>query len=176
MTLDEDETIMPMNDVTAKPMGIVNSCDQSASRGLRANLAKSGSLTLIWLVLIQSWAYSSSVTYNQCGKVCDGVHDTIDHRPAQLTSTQSPRLVHNRSDSVRSYDGPNEESNASGGDKVRLYSEEMTDLMDREPDGWQTTDPENEERGKVVGLRSTARGHRIRNGVLETLESAEPLS
>jgi hypothetical protein len=32
MTLLLDETMMPMNDVTAKPMGIVNSCVRVSSR------------------------------------------------------------------------------------------------------------------------------------------------
>ena len=37
--------MMPMKEVTAKPMGMVKSWDQSASLGLRAKRAKSGSLT-----------------------------------------------------------------------------------------------------------------------------------
>ena len=46
MTVEEDETIMPMNEVTAKPTGIVMNCDHSASRGFLAKRAKSGSLTI----------------------------------------------------------------------------------------------------------------------------------
>ena len=46
MTADEEDTMMPMNDVTAKPMGIVNNCDQKASFGFRAKRAKSGSFTI----------------------------------------------------------------------------------------------------------------------------------
>lgn len=41
--VEEEETIMPINEVTAKPMGMVQSWDQRASLGLRANRAKSGS-------------------------------------------------------------------------------------------------------------------------------------
>lgn len=36
--------MIPMNDVTANPMGIVNSCDHSASRGFLEKREKSGSL------------------------------------------------------------------------------------------------------------------------------------
>ena len=43
MTVEEEDTMMPMNEVTAKPMGIVKSWDQRASFGLRANREKSGS-------------------------------------------------------------------------------------------------------------------------------------
>ena len=46
MTLEDDETIIPMKDVTAKPTGIVMNWDQRASLGFLANLAKSGSLTI----------------------------------------------------------------------------------------------------------------------------------
>lgn len=43
---EEDETMMPMNDVTANPTGMVMNCDHSASLGFLANLAKSGSFTI----------------------------------------------------------------------------------------------------------------------------------
>lgn len=46
MTADEDDTMMPMKDVMAKPIGMVNSCDHSASFGLPAKRAKSGSFTI----------------------------------------------------------------------------------------------------------------------------------
>lgn len=46
MTSDPDETMIPIKDVTAKPTGIVKSCDQRASLGLAANRVKSGSLTM----------------------------------------------------------------------------------------------------------------------------------
>ena len=46
MTEDDDETIIPMNDVMANPSGIVNNCDHRASLGFRANLEKSGSFTI----------------------------------------------------------------------------------------------------------------------------------
>lgn len=49
MITDEEETMMPMKDVTAKPAGIVMSCDQRASLGLIANRVKSGSLTILYL-------------------------------------------------------------------------------------------------------------------------------
>ena len=46
MTVEEDETIMPMKEVIAKPRGIVKSCDHRASLGFLANRAKSGSFTM----------------------------------------------------------------------------------------------------------------------------------
>lgn len=38
--------MMPMKEVTAKPMGMVKNCDHNASLGLRAKREKSGSLTI----------------------------------------------------------------------------------------------------------------------------------
>ena len=46
MILEELETMTPMKDVKAKPIGIVKSCDHNASRGFFAKRAKSGSLTI----------------------------------------------------------------------------------------------------------------------------------
>lgn len=46
MTDEEDETIIPINEVTAKPIGMVKNCDQRASLGFRAKREKSGSLTI----------------------------------------------------------------------------------------------------------------------------------
>ena len=43
ITVEEEETIMPMKEVMAKPMGMVSNCDQRASLGLRAKREKSGS-------------------------------------------------------------------------------------------------------------------------------------
>jgi hypothetical protein len=46
ITVEDDDTMIPMKEVMAKPMGIVKSCDQRASLGLRAKRAKSGSFTI----------------------------------------------------------------------------------------------------------------------------------
>jgi len=46
MTFEELDTITPIKDVNAKPIGMVNNCDQRASRGFFAKRAKSGSLTI----------------------------------------------------------------------------------------------------------------------------------
>ena len=43
ITVEDEETITPMNDVIPKPIGIVRSWDQKASLGVLANLEKSGS-------------------------------------------------------------------------------------------------------------------------------------
>jgi hypothetical protein len=40
MTVEDDETIMPMKLVRAKPQGIVNNCDHRALFGVRANPKK----------------------------------------------------------------------------------------------------------------------------------------
>jgi hypothetical protein len=45
MTEDEEETMIPMKLVMAKPSGTVKSCAQRASLGRRAKRAKSGSFT-----------------------------------------------------------------------------------------------------------------------------------
>ena len=44
MTVDEEETMIPINDVKANPIGIVRSCDQKADFGVLAKREKSGSL------------------------------------------------------------------------------------------------------------------------------------
>lgn len=46
MTVEDEDTMMPMNEVTAKPIGMVKNCDQSASLGFLAKREKSGSLTM----------------------------------------------------------------------------------------------------------------------------------
>lgn len=43
ITVDDDDTMIPMKEVMAKPTGMVMSWDQSASLGLRAKRLKSGS-------------------------------------------------------------------------------------------------------------------------------------
>lgn len=46
ITDDEDDTIIPMNEVTPNPMGMVKSCDHNASFGVRAKREKSGSFMI----------------------------------------------------------------------------------------------------------------------------------
>lgn len=46
MTVDDDDTMMPMKEVVAKLTGIEMNCDHSASLGFRANREMSGSLTI----------------------------------------------------------------------------------------------------------------------------------
>ena len=41
MTVELEDTIIPMNEVTAKPMGMVKNCDQRASFGFLAKRLKS---------------------------------------------------------------------------------------------------------------------------------------
>lgn len=46
MIVDDEDTMMPIKDVTANPIGIAKSCDQKASLGLPAKRAKSASFTM----------------------------------------------------------------------------------------------------------------------------------
>lgn len=50
---------------------------------------------------------------------------------------------------VSSDDGPDEEGNPGGGNDVSLDCEQVTDLVDWEPDRWQRAQPEDEERDKI---------------------------
>lgn len=47
MITEEEDTMMPMKDVTANPMGMVKNCDQRAADGLFAKREKSGSFTVL---------------------------------------------------------------------------------------------------------------------------------
>ena len=44
MTVEDDDTMIPIKDVIANPIGMVNNWDQRASLGFLANREKSGSL------------------------------------------------------------------------------------------------------------------------------------
>jgi hypothetical protein len=46
MTVEDDDTMMPMKEVMANPMGMVSSCGRNALEGFFAKRAKSGSLTI----------------------------------------------------------------------------------------------------------------------------------
>lgn len=46
ITDEEDDTIIPINEVIPNPIGIVSNCDHSASFGVRANRVKSGSFII----------------------------------------------------------------------------------------------------------------------------------
>lgn len=46
MTEEDEETMIPMNEVNANPVGIVMSCDQRASLGFLAKREKSGSIVV----------------------------------------------------------------------------------------------------------------------------------
>jgi hypothetical protein len=51
---------------------------------------------------------------------------------------------------VRSANCPSEERNTGNWNEICLDREEMSDLMDRKPDGWQRADPEEKEANKVT--------------------------
>lgn len=56
---------------------------------------------------------------------------------------------------------PDEKGDTSNGNEIGLYGEQVTDLVDGEPDSGQRTEPEDEEAGKVARIGTGAGGHRI---------------
>lgn len=77
--------------------------------------------------------------------------------------------MHDGADSLCADDGPNEEGDAGRGDKVRFHSEEVTDLLDREPDGGEGAEPEDEEGSEGDGVGAGV-GDAVVDGVLGVLE------
>jgi hypothetical protein len=59
-------------------------------------------------------------------------------------------LANNGSDSMSTNDGPDEESNSSSWDNICLDSEQVTNLVNWEPDSREGAKPEYEERDKVA--------------------------
>lgn len=55
-------------------------------------------------------------------------------------------LLDDGTDSTGTNDGPDEEGNAGGRDKIGFDGEEMADLVNWEPDGGERAEPEDEER------------------------------
>ena len=153
MRPEAEDTKMPISDVSAKPIGIVNNCDQKASFGLPANLAKSGSLTI-------NATYTLAIRLiilrlrdgRQTGEVGDGRHDALHESPGPLSTGFGSGLANYGADPSRTDHRPDEESNASDGDNERLDGEQVADLVDGEPDGWEGKEPEEEEGHKVRGV------------------------
>ena len=85
------------------------------------------------------------IIHNKCRKVGNGGHDAANHEPTQCGAFGGTGLLDNGTDSLCANDGPDEESKTSRRYKVGLDGEEMADLVDGEPDGGQTTQPEQEE-------------------------------
>lgn len=61
----------------------------------------------------------------------------------------SVATLHNWSNTASTDNGPDHESDSGDGNEVRLDSEEMTDLVNREPNSWEGAEPEDEERHPV---------------------------
>ena len=99
MTVDDDDTIIPMKEVTANPTGIVTSCDHRASFGLVANLAKSlrssdkscNAYKMLYLRIV----------YNQCSKIANTAHDATDNAPCKLGPGCCSWLVDDWTNSMR---------------------------------------------------------------------------
>ena len=153
MTVEEEETIIPIKDVIAKPTGMVMSCDQRASLGLRAKRAKSGSFLK---VSDESGDWKVKDTYhNECCKVGNSRHNPSNHSPGEPRAMGTARLVNNWTNPLSPDTSPDKERNAGRWDNICLDREQMANFVDRKPNGWKRTEPENEERHKVsrVGAR-----------------------
>lgn len=70
-------------------------------------------------------------------------------------------LMNDRADTMSLDNGPDEEDDAGSGDEVGLNGKEMSNLMDREPNGGQTAKPEKEEADEVHGIGARTRGHAV---------------
>lgn len=55
------------------------------------------------------------------------------------------RLLDDRTDTTGTYDSPDEEGDTGGRYNVSLDGEQVTNLVDGEPNGWQRAKPEDEE-------------------------------
>jgi hypothetical protein len=133
MTLEEDETMIPMKEVIAKPIGIVESWDQSASVGRRANLAKSQSLTIRVAKLLMEDMMPETTAQPNADLL--GRQWSFCIRISNDLPVYRVGLVNNRADTMCSYNSPNEKGNSSHWNNIRLHREEMSDLMDWKPDG-----------------------------------------
>ena len=77
------------------------------------------------------------IIHNQCGEIGDGGHDGVHHSPSEFGSVDGARLNDDGANAMGSHNSPNAERNASNGSRVGLDGEEMPNLVNREPDGWQ---------------------------------------
>ena len=93
MMVEDDETMIPMKLVTAKPQGMVINCGRNASDGFLANLEKSGSLTIRVAKLAMELIIP--VTIPQASvEPCDVFPClTIGPRPLALTTAQMKNAI-----------------------------------------------------------------------------------
>jgi hypothetical protein len=74
----------------------------------------------------------------------------------------SVATLHNWSNSASTDKGPDHESDTANGDEVRFDGEEVADLVDGKPDGWEGAEPKDEERDPVsCGCRLALKGARV---------------
>ncbi len=76
---------------------------------------------------------SRRFTY-QGRKVGNRRHDALDDGPSQSATRFGRWLMHDWTDPLRSYDGPDEEGQAGHRNKVCFDSEKVSDLVDWKPD------------------------------------------
>ena len=94
------------------------------------------------------------VVDNEGSEISNSAHNSRDHSPCQLRAVGSVWLLHNRSDTMSPDDCPDEERDSGSRDDESLDCEQMSDLVDWEPDGGQRAKPEDEERDKVSSVGS----------------------
>lgn len=73
------------------------------------------------------------VCYRLTSEVGNSAHNALYYGPGEFVSMQFGGLANDRSEALCSNDSPDEESNASCRCNDRLDSEQVADLVDREP-------------------------------------------
>lgn len=185
MTVEEEDTIMPMKLVMANPTGIVNNCDHNASLGFLAKRLKSGSFTMSvaklaiciegekvskcheWKGQNVKWPFPQA-----CGcalpldraihsSVTYRTHDTLDHCPCKWASGEGGALLNDWTNSMGSDDGPDEEGDGGDGHDDSLDGEQMSDLVDGEIQERERSEPEQEEADEVASVGAGRLRHRV---------------
>nr|POF18699.1 hypothetical protein CFP56_62207 [Quercus suber] len=114
------------------------------------------------------------VVHYQSRKVGNGGHDAFDDGPGQSTSDCGRFLVYDRADSICTHDSPDEKGDTSRWDKVCLDSEQMADLMHWEPQEWERTQPEEEERHEVSSVGAGGERHGVFGSIVTVLIPGRP--
>lgn len=94
------------------------------------------------------------VVDDEGSEVGDGGHDAGDDGPSQFGPLRFGGLMNDLASSSCSNEGPDEERDTSCGCDNGLDGEEMANFMDREPDEWQRSSPEENETDEIVDSAS----------------------
>ena len=128
---------MPRKLTMLKPSGTAISWGHNASLGFFARDAKSGAFL----------RYKATVSCPPAGCQGRGIrdkrrhvaharHEVGYHSPTKGRAMNLRRLPYNGTYTVGLDDAPYEERDASDGNNDGLQSEEVSDFVDRHPDGW----------------------------------------